>query len=515
MKNVKKTCTVAWAMALFLAAALADRAPARAAGVSEASQACLDCHEYFSPDAVSPWREGAHAKTTIAEAMRKPEAERKVSATSIKGAPVDKVVGCAECHALRPEAHADTFDHNGRRVHVVVSPADCAVCHPVEKNQFDHNIMSRAHGNLTGNPVWRDLMVSINGIGSIEDGAIVIEPPGQAASEDSCLFCHGTKVKVLELVKRDTALGPMSFPRLDGWPNQGIGRVNTDGSLGACTGCHPRHRFSMAFARSPRACQKCHTGPDVPAYKVYSVSRHGNIFEAHRDQWNMEALPWVAGRDFTAPACAVCHIARVDNKNGERIAERTHRMNDRLPWRIFGLPYAHPHPIKPDTTIIRNKDGQPMPSDLAGGFASEFLISEGEREKRKAAMLKTCSACHARDWYEGHYRRFENTVRATNEMTRSATEILERGWSAAAANGPAQGDSIFNDYLEKLWVEQWLFYANSTRFASAMAGADYGVFANGRWHMQKNLAAMRQELMSVWRHRKAMRGIEDVTEPEK
>jgi hydroxylamine dehydrogenase len=39
-------------------------------------------------------------------------------------------------------------------------------------------------------------------------------------------------------------------------------------------------------------------------------------------------------------------------------------------------------------------------------------------------------------------------------------------------------------------VEQWLFYANSTRLASAMAGADYGVFANGRWYLSKNIRTM-------------------------
>jgi hypothetical protein len=41
-----------------------------------------------------------------------------------------------------------------------------------------------------------------------------------------------------------------------------------------------------------------------------------------------------------------------------------------------------------------------------------------------------------------------------------------------------------------MWVEHWLFYANSIRFASAMAGADYGAFANGRWYMTKNLQMM-------------------------
>ncbi len=59
-----------------------------------------------------------------------------------------------------------------------------------------------------------------------------------------------------------------------------------------------------------------------------------------------------------------------------------------------------------------------------------------------------------------------------------------------AAKGLTQKDSIFNEAIEKKWVEQWLFYANSTRFASAMAGADYRVFANGRWYLNKNIQEM-------------------------
>jgi len=35
-------------------------------------------------------------------------------------------------------------------------------------------------------------------------------------------------------------------------------------------------------------------------------------------------------------------------------------MNDRLPWRLFGLIYAHPTPIA-DTTVIKNKAGLPLP----------------------------------------------------------------------------------------------------------------------------------------------------------
>jgi hydroxylamine dehydrogenase len=57
-----------------------------------------------------------------------------------------------------------------------------------------------------------------------------------------------------------------------------VGRVNLDGSRGACSACHTRHRFSIEMARKPYTCKECHVGPDVPAFKVYSASKHGNIF---------------------------------------------------------------------------------------------------------------------------------------------------------------------------------------------------------------------------------------------
>ena len=105
-------------------------------------------------------------------------------------------------------------------------------------------------------------------------------------------------------------------------------------------------------------------------------------------------------------------------------------------------------------------------------------------------MQKTCLACHSQGWVNGQWTRFENTIKTTDEMTLTATKILLSSWEKGAAKGLAQKDSIFNEAIEKKWVEQWLFFANSTRYASAMAGADYGVFANGRWYMTKNIQEM-------------------------
>jgi hydroxylamine dehydrogenase len=196
------------------------------------------------------------------------------------------------------------------------------------------------------------------------------------------------------------------------------------------------------------------------------------------------------GNDFTAPTCATCHVSLIVNENGDVIAERTHQMGDRIPWRLMGLIYSHPHPKSPDTAIIKNKEGLSLPTELTGEPVVQYLIDSKEQEKRKITMQKVCLSCHSQGWVGGHWARFENTLKTTNEMTLTATKILLTAWEKGAAKGFAQKDSIFNEAIEKKWVEQWLFYANSTRFASAMAGADYGVFANGRWYLSKNIQEM-------------------------
>ncbi|MBU1707434.1 hydroxylamine oxidase, partial [bacterium] len=168
----------------------------------------------------------------------------------------------------------------------------------------------------------------------------------------------------------------------------------------------------------------------------------------------------------------------------------SHRMNDRLPWRIFGLPYAHPHPKSPNTALIKNKAGLPLPTELTGEPVVEYVIDAEEQNHRRETMQQICLACHSASWVENQYVRLENTIAITNDMTLTATQILTTAWEKGAAKGLPQGEDIFDEALEKKWVEHWLFFANSTRFASAMAGADYGAFANGRWYLAKNIQEM-------------------------
>jgi hypothetical protein len=350
--------------------------------------------------------------------------------------------------------------------------------------------MSHAYGNLQGNSLYRSLVDSINGIMSIEDAGLISKPSDADTDADSCLFCHGTEVKVKETRTVDTDYGEMSLPVLSGWPNAGVGRINPDGTMGSCTSCHTRHQFSIETARKPATCSECHKGPDVPAYGVYSVSKHGNIYSAKEGEWNFKNVPWTAGKDFTAPTCAACHVSLIVSEDGKVISERTHSMNNRLALRIFGLVYAHSHPKSSDTSVIKNNAGLPLPTELTGEEAGNFLISSAEKDKRLTEMKKVCLSCHSQGWVDGHFDRFNNTVENSNDMTLAATKILISAWEKGLAKGPDKNDSPFNEVIERKWVEQWLFYANSTRFASAMGGADYGVFNNGRFYMSKNIREM-------------------------
>jgi hydroxylamine dehydrogenase len=454
--------------------------------VSEATAECIDCHASIHPGIVRDWQKSRHAKITPQDAMAVDGLARKLSSKNVPENLKNSVVGCAECHSLNPKAHADTFEHNGYDIHVVVSPTDCRTCHALEAEQYSRNIMSHAYDNLAANPLYQKLELSITGSKTRNKDKIVYEPANAATKAETCYYCHGTKLKVIGTETRDTeAAGELDFPIIEGWPNQGVGRVNLDGSLGSCAACHTRHAFSIEMARKPYTCKECHVGPDVPAFKVYAASKHGNIYSAMNKAWDFKAVPWTIGKDFTAPTCATCHISLLVNTDEEVVSERTHQMNNRLPWRIFGLVYAHPHPLSPDTTVIRNKNGLPLPATLDGEFATEYLIDEKERETRKKAMQAACLNCHDTSWVKGHWQRFENTIEETNGDIRLASEVMGDIWREGLADFKA---NPFDEAIEKKWTDTWQLYANTIRFASAMGGGgDYGVYAGGRYQLSQAL----------------------------
>jgi hydroxylamine dehydrogenase len=467
---------------------------------SEATQACIECHKTIHPGIVADWQRSRHSQISPREAMAVQGPGLKVSSPSVPQDLLTTTVGCAECHTLRGKDHGDTFEHNGYNIHIVVSPGDCRTCHSQEAEQYAKNIMTHAYKNLAGNKIFNDLEHTILGSIQRRDGKWSIRPANAATKAEGCYYCHGTRLRVSGKEVRNTELaGELEFPKIDGWPNQGVGRVNLDGTLGSCAACHTRHRFSIEMARKPYTCKECHFGPDVPVFKVYEASKHGNLFSTHSKEWEFNAVPWTVGKDFSAPTCAACHVSLVVSTEGEVVAQRSHQMNDRLPWRIFGLVYAHPHPIEPDTTLIRNRNGQPLPTDLAGGFATRFLIDKAEMDKRRQRMQALCLNCHGTSWVNGQWANFENTIRETNAKTLEATRIIQDAWAAGLASGLDRKASPFDEAIERRWADIWLIYANTIRFASAMGcGGDYGVFADGRYQLNKAVMDM-QDWMELRR----------------
>ncbi len=112
-----------------------------------------------------------------------------------------------------------------------------------------------------------------------------------------CASCHGSKIEIDQNSPNNLAIST--------WPNSGIGRLNPDGSLGACNACHVRHSFDIAQVRQPETCGKCHLGPDHPQKEVYEESKHGIEYYTNKDRMNLDADPWIVGQDYAAaPTCA-------------------------------------------------------------------------------------------------------------------------------------------------------------------------------------------------------------------
>jgi len=461
--------------------------------LSPQTEACIACHLSVTPGIVEDWRTSRHSYTTPEKALTKPLLARRTSAETVPKELKEYAVGCYECHSLNPDSHQDNFQHMGYRINVVVSPHDCDSCHPVEVRQYAGSKKGHAWKNIMSNPVYHSLVAATDGLKKVENGKISAGPPSEQTLKETCLGCHGTKVEVrgMKNIYSGSTWGEITVPDLTNWPSQGVGRENPDGSIGACTSCHPRHSFSIKVARKPYTCGQCHLDPDVPAYNVYKEGKHGTLYETFEDTWNFEAVPWTIGKDFTAPTCAACHSSLITAPDGTLIAERTHDFGARLWVRLFGLIYAHPQPKDGNTTIIRNKDVLPLPTTFLNEPATDFLIDKAEQEKRYDTMKNVCRGCHSTRWITDHFAKMDNTIRETNDMTLAATKLMTEAWD----KGIEDKANPFDEQIEKLWIRQWLFYANSIRYASAMTGApDYAAFKNGWWELSDNLQKMRDTI---------------------
>lgn len=456
--------------------------------ISDESQVCIDCHSSVTPGIVKDWEKSLHSKSTIENALKKNKLERRISINTKPSEIADgSVIGCYECHSLNGQNHSDNFEHFGYNINVIVSPKDCQTCHPEEVEQYSHSKKAYAHDILAKNPVYTLLKETLIGIDVYEKGELKKLKPTELTEGETCYACHGTVLKVNGTINIESEIGEITVPNIENWPNQGVGRINPDGSYGACTSCHPRHSFSIEVARKPHTCGQCHLEPDVPAYNVYKESKHGNIYESKKSEFNWTNVPWTPGTDFQTPTCASCHNSLLVNSDGKVIVNRTHDFGSRLWYRIFGLIYSHPQPKSAKTYEIKNKDGLNIPTNFDGSIQEEYLIGKDEMNKRKSEFALVCKSCHGTNWTNKHLDKIEATSLEADKMVRASTEIMMNAWKKKLESNA----NPFDENLESLWVRQWLLYANSVRYATAMMGPDYAAFKNGWFELTYNLQKMK------------------------
>lgn len=429
------------------------------ATIPESSHQCIECHGQANAGIVEHWKGSKHAA---------------------------KGVGCVECHTA-DEKDPDSFKHYGELIATVVTPGDCARCHPHEAGEF-----AQSHHAAAGN-----ILASLdNFLAETVEGArmpfnphsptpgkeSVTQVNGMASAMSGCKQCHGSKVALVSttgesITVDDLKPGPDGKPTnadafgrilrdengkpkydTNSWPNTGIGRLNLDGTLGSCSACHSRHDFSPRRARQPENCGKCHLGPDHPQKEIYEESKHGVAYRDLKDQMNLDSETWVLGKDYSAaPTCASCHMSG-NISNGGKI---THDPGTRISWTN-----------RPPVSLV-------MDTDINGKVITEKdpelrrkLVVDSASQKRDR-MKEACATCHTPDYVAGFYQQYDDLVILFNEKFAKPGEKI---MGALQSNGLLTSMQ-FDEEIEWTWFYLWHHEGRRARHGASMMAPDYT-----HWH---------------------------------
>lgn len=371
------------------------------------SKDCINCHKETTPGIVKQWKESKHSHSGI---------------------------GCYDCHQAKDGDKDLVVHYNGHKISTIVSPNDCAVCHEKQTKEFTQS--HHAQGGAILGSLDNELAEVVEG--HVEFNALGQKTKNSPVAVSGCLQCHGSEVKVLSEGKLDP----------DTWPNTGIGRINPDGSKGSCSSCHLRHNFSIAQARQPEVCGKCHMGPDHPHIEIYMESKHGISFVANREKYykDMENLKWIPGVDFeSGPTCATCHMGATRN------LEITHDVGARISWNL-----------------------RPPISEKIDAADKARKIVTKPWEERRAEMQDVCSSCHSQGWIENWYTQFDSMIDIYNDkFARPATEL----YNLIRTERLITPDITFDDEIEFTYYYLWHHEGRRARHGVSMMGPDYT-----QWH---------------------------------
>jgi hypothetical protein len=420
LKAVGKFGFVLAAIALACSSASAAQTKKSKEDVAD-GKVCIECHTKESPGIVTEWKKSTHARENV---------------------------DCLDCHKGK-EGDKGVVKHEKNKatgkdffVTEIVTPKACASCHEKEVKQ------QQASHHAKGGQILLS-----------QDGILGEVIGGPAGVNVGCRQCHGAVVKV----NADGEVPPES------WPNTGIGRENLDGTRGSCSACHARHSFSMAQAREPQTCGKCHLGPDHPQLEIFEESKHGIVYNAKKDEMNLKAKKWVVGVDYSAaPTCATCHMSAT------RTQEVTHDVGERISWTL-----RPPISIKLNMVRLSSGDEYDLPTGQSlpkVGDVDESALGKGATvtqvltwEDRRKKMTNVCYACHGSNVINGHYQQFDSVVDLYNDkfakpISAAMKELTDRGYLTKTP---------FDAKIKWTWWEIWHHEGRRARHGASMMGPDY------------------------------------------
>ncbi len=402
--------------------------------LSATAQKCVSCHSKVMPGVVLDWKNSRHAHVGVS---------------------------CIDCHAAGNGALGGKGSKKHKSVAFItplVSPKVCARCHAAEVKQFKESGHYRAFLHIEKNKKLQALV-------TVHEGRN--HPKYKMAPfQTGCMQCHGNRMKLQTKAERKPGR-----PSPSTWPASGIGTVYPDGSVGNCSACHTRHKFSIAEARKPAACSSCHLGPDHPDKEVFEASKHGQVFASEGNSWNWDSAPdaWEPG-DYRGPTCATCHMSGIGP------LKTTHNITERLYWNSWA-------PVSKPRTSHNVMDPY-----YGNGVAG------------RAKMQTVCLSCHTKHLAANFFKQADSAVKLYNEAYLApAKKMLDTLQSKKLLN-----PNPWLDPFQVIYYHLWHHEGRRARHGALMAGADYAHW-NGFFILKQDL----YDLQKIYKKRMATSKIED------
>ncbi len=377
---------------------------------SEETLQCLSCHMNAKAFVYYDWKNSKHA---------------------MKG------VGCYECHRSDIK-DPSSFMHYGFRISTLVTPRKCARCHKNEVKEHLSSLHGKAYFTLSYNQITKSYylyLLKLMGYGKYtklpyykllikkNPSTEVIFLPrslkrkklskytlASLFNNHSCLKCHGSKVRVCKKFVNKVFLSPLGFP------NEGVGRINPDGSVGSCANCHPFHSFSIKVARSPESCGVCHKY----TYESYKHSFHYVLYKNLSK--NLDKKNLIPGKDYRGPSCASCHMGAIYEDDLHTLKyPSTHNVSRLSAWKLlYGVPRKKN--MKINKTLSKTyyikagkKEAIISSKPLRYSRSLNMTYNLSFIEARKVAMA-LCEECHTRAWTANYFATLDELTASISKL---------------------------------------------------------------------------------------------------